>query len=96
MSSASKGATLRAKRHRVAPIVTAGLMQWPRHKVQRISCIKNTKLESKGEGNASTFSSALVTSSLLARFRRVSSRIIFAANYVIILAITLPPLLEEF
>jgi hypothetical protein len=68
--------------------VTAGSVQWSRHKVQRISYIKNTKLESKGEGNASTFSSLLPTSSLLARFRRVSSRVIFAADYAVMPAVT--------
>jgi hypothetical protein len=52
--------------------VTAGSMQWSGLKVQRISCIEMTHLESKGEGNGSTFSSVLPTSSLLARFRRVS------------------------
>jgi hypothetical protein len=44
--------------------VTATSMQWSRHKVLRISCIENTKLERKGERNASTFSSALPASSL--------------------------------
>ena len=42
---------------------TAGSMQPPRHEVQRISCIENNKPERKGEWNASTFSSALPTSS---------------------------------
>ena len=59
-------------------VVKAGSMQWSKHKVQRISCIENTTLESKREGNASTFCSPLPTSSLLARFRRTSSRVIFA------------------
>ena len=63
-------------------------MQWSRYKVQRIPCIENTKLESKGEGNASTFSSAFPTSSLLARFRRVSSRVIFAVDYAVMPAAT--------
>jgi len=41
-------------------VVKAGSMQWSKHKVQRISCIENTKLESKREGNASTFCSPLL------------------------------------
>ena len=41
-------------------------MQCSGLKVQRISCVENTKLESKGEGNASTFSSVLLVSSSLA------------------------------
>jgi hypothetical protein len=45
------------------------LMQWSGLKVQRISCIENTKLESKGEGNASTFRSILLVSSSLATFQ---------------------------
>jgi hypothetical protein len=49
-------------------IVTAGSMQWSGLKVQRISCIENTKLESKGEGNALTFSSVLLVSSSLVPF----------------------------
>jgi hypothetical protein len=68
--------------------VKAGSMQWSKHKVQRISCIENTKLESKGEGNASTFSSASPTPSLLARFRRVSSRVIFTADHAVMPAVT--------
>jgi hypothetical protein len=68
--------------------VTAGLMQWSGLKVQRISCIEMTQLESKGEGNASTFSSVLPTSSLLARFRRVSSRVIFTADHAFMPAVT--------
>jgi hypothetical protein len=48
---------------------------------------ENTKLESKGEGNASTFSSALPTSSSLARFRRVSSRVIFTADHSVMPAV---------
>jgi hypothetical protein len=63
-------------------------MQWSGLKVQRISCIEMTQLESKGEGNASTFSSVLPTSSLLARFRRVSSRVIFTADHVVMPAVT--------
>jgi hypothetical protein len=69
-------------------VVTAGSMQWSKYKVQRILCIENIKLESKGEGNASSFSSPLPISSLLARFRRVSSRLIFAADYAIMPAVT--------
>jgi hypothetical protein len=46
-----------------------------------ISCIENIKLESKEKGKASTWSSALPTSSLIARFRHVSSRVIFAADH---------------
>jgi hypothetical protein len=56
-------------------------MQWSKHKVQGISCIENTKLESRGEGNASTFHGPSPISSLLARFSRVSSHVIFAADY---------------
>jgi hypothetical protein len=63
--------------------VTTGSMQWSKHKVQRMSCIENTKLESKGEGNTSTFSSPLPISSLLTRFGRISSHVIFAADYAI-------------
>jgi hypothetical protein len=64
-----------------------GSLQWLKHKVQRISCIENTKLESKGEGNGSTFSSPSPISSLLVRFSRISFRVIFAANYAGLLAI---------
>jgi len=44
-------------------------MQCSGLKVQRISCVENTKLESKGEGNASTFSSVLLVSGSLAPFQ---------------------------
>ena len=69
-------------------VVKAGSRQWSKHKVQRISCIENTKLESKREGNASTFCSPLPISSLLARFRHVSSRVIFVADYVVLPGVT--------
>jgi hypothetical protein len=49
-------------------IVTAGSMQWSGVKVQRISCIENTKLERKEERNALTFSSVLLVSSPLVPF----------------------------
>jgi hypothetical protein len=64
-------------------------MQWSKHKVQRISCIANTKLENKGEGNASTFSSPSPISSLLARFSCDSSHVIFAVDYADLPAVIL-------
>jgi hypothetical protein len=65
-------------------------MQWSKHKVQGISCIEHTKLESRGEGNASTCNGPSPISSLLAPFSRVSSHVIFAEDHAGLPAVTDP------